>query len=177
MDAHVFKDKLIGWTEIVRTWLQSTWESRGCRGFVSLGSACILHSPKNPNDSNGVLLAKISVFQAYRGQSLCASSGINPKRSLTFPFSNPPSVPSYCSSPSIVMSCCCCSRSGRPMVATASLPPVDSQVAYPVNYGPQNRPVIQRRVSSDAGYRNCNSCRGGNMTPQMFPIIPDPIHC
>lgn len=144
---------------------------------MSLGIACNLHSPKNPNGSNGVLLAKISVFQAYRGQSLCASSGINPKRSLTFPFSNPPSVPSYCSSPSIVMSCYCCSRSGRPMVATASLPPVDSQVAYPVNYGPQNRPVIQRRVSSDAGYRNCNSCRGGNMTPQMFPIIPDPIHC
>lgn len=176
MDSRVFRDKLIGFTDINLTSLPSNCERSCFRTCARLGVDCNLHSPKEPGRCCGVLLTKISIFQASLGQSSLTTCWSTPQRSLTFPLSNPPSVPAgYSAKPSIVMSCCCCYRNGRPAVATAAVPSVDPHVSYQHCGGPVLPPVIQRRVSTDAWNRNFHVNRAPSMTPEMFPIIPDPV--
>ena len=123
MDSRVFRDKLIGFTDINLTSLPSNCARSCFRTCARLGVDCNLHSPKEPDRCCGVLLTKISIFQASLGQSSLTTCWSTPQRSLTFPLSNPPSVPAgYSAKPSIVMSCCCCYRNGRPAVATAAVP-------------------------------------------------------
>lgn len=176
MDSRVFRDKLIGFTDINLTSLPSNCERSCFRTCARLGVDCNLHSPKEPGRCCGVLLTKISIFQASLGQSSLTTCWSTPQRSLTFPLSNPPSVPAgYSAKPSIVMSCCCCYRNGPPRGCYCRCAIGRSACSYQHCGGPVLPPVIQRRVSTDAWNRNFHVNRAPSMTPEMFPIIPDPV--
>ena len=172
MHSRLFADKLIGYTEINLTSLPSNCESSYCCIFVRLAVTCNLHSPKQPERCCGLLFAKISIFEANLGQ-ISPSCWKAPQRSFTFPLEYTPSVPTvHSTKPSYVMPCCCYCN-GRPTVATAAPPPANPQFAYQYCGGP-NQPVIQRRVSTDAFNRNVHVSRAPSMTPEMFPVIPNP---
>ena len=83
MDSRVFRDKLIGFTDINLTSLPSNCERSCFRTCARLGVDCNLHSPKEPGRCCAVLLTKISIFQASLGQSSLTTCWSTPQRSLT----------------------------------------------------------------------------------------------